>query len=225
MPPKPDLTTYYVLHRVMRADAGRFAAAVARVSELDRTDRASALARWFAGYQAELHDHHVIEDEIFFPALVDLLPDARALIDRTDADHERLSYLFERIEVALERLGNSHVPFRLAHSEAVMLTDGLHALLESHLAFEDDQVVPLFGAHFSAAQYDELETQARKHGSIRNLAFTIPWIMDGARPDERERLFGSAPVFFKLLWRATRGRYRRIAAAAFEAPVLELVAA
>jgi hypothetical protein len=88
MSSQPDLTAFVVLHRTMRTDARRFADAVARVDELDRTARVPVLARWYGGFQAELHDHHVIEDDIFLPALVDRVPAAAELVSRVDVDHD-----------------------------------------------------------------------------------------------------------------------------------------
>jgi|EndMetStandDraft_8_1072994.scaffolds.fasta_scaffold249517_1 hemerythrin HHE cation binding domain-containing protein len=225
MSSSPDLTTLVVLHRTMRRDARRFADAVARVCELDRTVRVPALRRWYAGFQAELHDHHVIEDEIFFPALVERVPAAGALIGRVDADHDRLGYLLGRIGVVLERLANPHVSFRLAYAEAVMLTDGLHALLESHLGFEDEEIVPLFERHFSASQHEELETQARRRVVLRQLLFTVPWAMEGAETEEQQHLMDTVPFTFKVIWYATRGRYRRLASAAFDAPAVAALSA
>jgi hemerythrin-like domain-containing protein len=217
MSPQPDLTTFAVLHRLMRDDSARLADAIGRVQELDRTERVPPIARWYEGFRAELHDHHTIEDEIFSPALVARLPEtAPPLVGRIDADHERLAYLLGRMGVALERLGNPHVSFRLAHAEATMLADGLRELLRTHLAFEDADVVPLFARHFTAGEYDELEAGARKRVALRQLAFTIPWVLEGADDEERAHLLAAAPLPFKLLWIVTRGRYRRLAAATFE---------
>jgi hemerythrin-like domain-containing protein len=205
----------------MRADARRLAVAVAAIGELDRTDRAQALARWYAGYHGELHDHHVIEDEIFYPALVERLPEVKRLIARVDADHEYLSDLLGRVGVVLERLANPHVPFRFAHAEAVRLTEGLHALLESHLSFEDDDIVPLFAEHFTGAEYEVLEKQASKRVNLRQLAFTIPWALEGADAEQRRHLLSTVPHVFKLVWYVTRGRYRRMAAGALDVAAAE----
>jgi hemerythrin-like domain-containing protein len=225
MPTQPDLTTFTVLHRLMRVDSRRLAAEIDQIDELRREEQVPPLARWYAGFQDELHDHHVIEDDIFNPALVERLPSARSLVERIDADHRHLGDLIDRVTVALERLADPHVAFRAAHAEAVMVTDGLAALLESHLAFEDGDVVPLFGEHFSGEEYDALEKRARKLPSPRRLMFTLPWVMHGATDEERRELLGSAPLPFKVLWYAVRGRYRRLEAAAFTVEASEPVAA
>jgi hypothetical protein len=224
MSQEPDLLTWKVLHRVMRDDAARLAKAIAGVDELDRGPRAAALGRWFAGYVGELHDHHTVEDEVFFPALVLRLPHSSALIDRVDADHLQLDDLLSRTSIALERLANPHISFRVALGEAVMVAEGLHALLDAHLGFEDDEILPLFARHFDATQFEALEQRAGKYMKLRQLRFTVPWVVEGVDELERRELFDRAPFMMKVVWYASRGQYRRLTAAAFEAPTLEVVA-
>jgi hemerythrin-like domain-containing protein len=224
-PSTPDLTTFTVIHRVMRTDGRRFADVVAALTDAERTARVPALARWWTGYRDELHDHHVIEDEIFYPALVERVPRAAGHVERIDVDHEHLGDLIERITDILARLADPAVSFRGAHAEAVRLTDGLASLLEAHLAFEDDDVVPLFAQHFTRAEYDALEKRAMKRPSLRRTIFTVPWVLAGADEDERRRLLDGAPFVFTLLWIASRGRYRRLAASVFGASGLDRASA
>ena len=52
--------------------------------------------------------------------------------------------------------------FRSVHAEATMVADRLASLLDTHLGFEDDDVVPLFAIHFTGAEYEALEKKAMK---------------------------------------------------------------
>jgi hemerythrin-like domain-containing protein len=211
----PDTTTFTVLHRAMRTDAARLAQAVAEMDEDDRVERATVLARWYRSYMTELHDHHEIEDELFYPALRTKVPAAGPMIDRIDVDHDHLSDLLDRTAVLLDKLADPSVSFRSTHADAVMVTDGLRALLDSHLGFEDDDVVPLFGVHFTADEYDAIDGQAKKHINFKQLLFVIPWVMASSSEAEQQQLFDNAPFIFKLVWWAGRGRYRKLDEAAF----------
>ncbi len=102
-----------------------------------------------------------------------------------------------------------------ASTEATEATGQLRALLEAHLGFEDTDVVPLYARHFGAEEYEEVEDRAKKYVAVGHLPFMIPWIMDAATEDEQRRRFGGAPLASKLLWYATRRRYRRMAGDAF----------
>jgi iron-sulfur cluster repair protein YtfE (RIC family) len=211
----PDLTTYHVLHRGMRVDSARLAAAVATLGEADRPNRGPAMARWYAGYYRELHEHHTVEDEIFFPALLERVPVFDGQIDRIEREHDRLEEVLVETRAVLARLGDPAIDWPVAAAEAKDVTTELHALLDLHLDFEDADVLPLFVRHFGMEEYEDLEERAKKHANLAQIVFSIPWAMENATADEQQRMFASAPLAFKLLWYATRRRYDRLARYAF----------
>lgn len=211
----PDLITFHVLHRGMRKDAARLAAAVDSLREAERTIRGPALQRWYAGYNGELHDHHDIEDTIFFPAILERLPVFDRSIARIDADHAALDDALARTQVALAEVADANVHWPTASAEASDAARELRLLLQSHLGFEDAEVLPLFVAHFGREEYEALEEQAKKQINVGQLKFTIPWAVDAATDDERKTMLDNSPFAFKLLWHATRRRYNRMAREAF----------
>jgi hypothetical protein len=211
----PDLTLFTIIHRLMRQDAARIADAVAGLTEPARTSQGVALARWYGGYLNELHDHHHIEDDIFLPAMAAKVPEAAAHVTRIDADHLVLDELLTRTTNALRRVADPAVDFATAHAEATDAARALRDLIDTHLAFEDTEVLPVFTAHFSGEEFEALEKQAMGKPDLKHLAFTLPWVVDGATPAERAQIFASAPFAFKLLYHATRRRYRRMSATAF----------
>jgi len=211
----PDLSTYLILHRGMRYDAARLAAATSAVTEHERTRRGPALARWYAGYNAELHEHHTVEDEIFFPAILERLPVFDSQLDRIEAEHHRLDGLLQHTTTTLDALGDPAVDWPRAAAEAVEQHAQLGGGLDGHLGFEDDDVLPLFVEHFGREEYEALDEQARKSIKLGALTFTLPWLMEAATSPEQQKLLGGAPLAFKLLWYATRRRYHRMAGAAF----------
>jgi hypothetical protein len=211
----PDLVAFHVLHRGMRVDSARLAKAVAEVDEPERTARARQLHRWYDGFVGELHAHHVVEDELFFPALVERVSMFEHQIGRIDAEHSYLDAAMDRTRRALGRLGDPTMSWPDASRRAVNCTAELHELLENHLDFEDEHVLPLFVEHFGADEYGILDARAAKAVAFGQLPFTIPWAMANADPLEQESLLEGAPLVFKLLWWATRHRYRRLTEEAF----------
>jgi iron-sulfur cluster repair protein YtfE (RIC family) len=207
----PDLTTYRVLHRGMRVDSARLAGAVAGLDEADRTTRGPALARWYAGYYGELHEHHTVEDTIFFPAILERVPVFDSQIDRIEAEHHRLEEVLVETAARLGRLGDPGVSWPAAVAEATDVTAELRDLLQAHLGFEDDDVLPLFVRHFTREDYEDLNERALKHVKLGQLTFGIPWTVEAATEDEFRHLYANAPLAFKLLWYATRRRYNRMA--------------
>jgi hypothetical protein len=221
----PDLTLFTIIHRLMRRDAARIAHAVAGLTEPGRAAQGAALARWYAGYLGELHDHHHIEDEIFLPAMAAKVPAAVPHVTRIDADHHVLDELLTRTTTALDRVADPSVDFAAAHREATEASRALSDLIDAHLTFEDTVVLPVFTAHFSGEEFEALEKQAMGKPDLKHLAFTLPWVVEGATPAERAHIFASAPFAFKALYYATRRRYRRMSAAAFAGSPAVLVGA
>jgi hypothetical protein len=102
------------------------------------------------------------------------------------------------------RMGGSP---RALHGGASDLAD----LLDRHLAFEDEHIIPLFERHFTAAEYQRLDEEAMAIlGITKQALFTVPFIISEATAEEHARLWPDAPLPFKAIHLACRGRYLRL---------------
>ncbi len=211
-----DLTLYRVVHRGMKGDAARLAQATARIAPGD-VGRARAFTRWYEGFLGELHDHHTIEDTIFFPALVEKVPAFADQVPRIDREHVLLSELLDSANGALNDLTEQRLPWGTAAATAADTTRQLSALLDVHLGFEDDEVLPLFPLYFTADEYDELDRNAAADPNLKQALFTVPWACDWATDAERNHAFESTPLVFKLIWRVRRRSYARLTRRVFGA--------
>jgi hypothetical protein len=199
----------------MRADSARLAKAVAEVDEPERTPRARQLHRWFDGFAGELRAYHTVEDELFFPVLAERVSVIEYEVGRVEAEHAHMDAALDRTRRALETLGDGAVRWIEASRRATTTTAELHELLERQLAFEADFVLPMFVRHLTAEDYEAIDVMAARNLSLGQLPFTIPWAMANAEPCEQRLLLEGAPLSFRLLWWATRGRYRRLVHEAF----------
>jgi hemerythrin-like domain-containing protein len=205
----PDLTTYLAIHTALRRGAHALAAGVTALDPADR-GRGRALARYWEGYAGEVHAHHTIEDDVFFPALVERVAVAAELIGRTDADHHHLDELMTTISTAMAEIvaGGSPAP-----AEAALRELARH--MDEHLDFEDADVLPLFSRHFDAAEYEALDERAQKSLGIgKQAAFTVPFVAACLDDETRQRVFSGAPLPFRVLYRLTRRSHARLIAAA-----------
>lgn len=87
-----------------------------------------------------LHSHHTGEDTRLFPSLRELNPELGPAVDRLEREHQDVSELLERIEVAATRLGaegSAH-----ARAETAALLKALRELLMAHLEFEEAAAGP-----------------------------------------------------------------------------------
>jgi hypothetical protein len=204
------------VHRLLRTSAGELAATLAAAAAPDAPPtaprRAGALDRWYRGFSGEIRCHHHIEDELLFPALRSRVATYGEFGQRLESDHASLDVILDGLAAALAAGDRS-----TAAGFAVELRDHL----DEHLAFEDDEIVPLFIRHFTAIEFDELNAKAVKMTSPKQLVFTAPWLMSHLGPAEQAELLASVPKAMTILWKLTRGRYARMTARAFAVPTAE----
>ncbi|MFI6921284.1 nitroreductase/quinone reductase family protein [Nonomuraea spiralis] len=81
-----------------------------------------------------LHHHHTGEDLMMFPALAERHPSLAPTIERLSREHERIGVLVEELRQAL----SGDDPLRV-RAEIERLVDEL----EAHLAYEEEQLVPI----------------------------------------------------------------------------------
>lgn len=219
----PDLSDYEVIHTALRAAPHRIADALADFADGDRP-RATALARYWEGYAGEVLAHHTVEDTVFFPALIERVPVVADHLARVDAEHHRLDELMAACAgafVDLERTATTS-----AAADAAAVVRELGRLMDGHLDFEDVDLVPLFGRHFTAEEYDAMTQQAMKQIGIgKQAAFTVPFVMHWAAPDQARKLLGEAPLAMRILFRLTRGRHARLTSLALGRAAAPLVVA
>jgi hypothetical protein len=203
----PDLSNYYMIHEAMRRGADQLASAMA---DLDPGDTARIRAlRWYcSGLLGELHTHHTLEDEVFFPALSARVPTFAHYEASLAADHVHLGEVMEGLDRAVDglvRAGDGDLDRHLALEHSTELARFLH----EHLGVEDSDVLPMFARHFSAAEYDELDEQAIKHTGLRQLLFTVPWAVSLAGAEEVDHVLTDGPFILRAVWHATHRRYAR----------------
>lgn len=216
----PDLTLYKIIHRGMRADTARLAAAVAALSEADRPRRMPKLVEWYAGFFHDFELHHSTEDELFFPALAERVPEFGDRLARLDAEHHTLEAALVTVGDAVRTLADPEVGWSSVHGDALDALRAADAELTIHLDHEDEHVLPLFVTHMSKLDYDEISERALKRQPLSQVTFAVPWVMSNATDAERRRVLDQAPLPLKMVWYLYRGRYARLAKKALgDAPV------
>ncbi|HEY3502036.1 MAG TPA: nitroreductase/quinone reductase family protein [Actinocatenispora sp.] len=81
-----------------------------------------------------LHHHHTGEDTMMFPVLADQYPALTSTLERLATEHERIAVLLEELRQALSGEDPSKV-----RAEIDRLVDEL----EAHLAYEEEQLIPI----------------------------------------------------------------------------------
>jgi len=98
--------------------------------------------------------HHTKETALLFPKVRERCPEAAAVLDRLDREHARGEKAIRDLEhdlLAFEVLGEAR---RTAFENAV---DRYIDFYLSHMAIEEEQILPLALKHFSDADWKELD--------------------------------------------------------------------
>jgi hemerythrin-like domain-containing protein len=213
----PDTSGYLAIHEAMRVANQQLLDGLANADVHD-PKRAAAIARWFRGYSDELRTHHHIEDDIFFPRLLERVPEYAVYSGALAGDHLVLDQLIEDLRDALGRWAastDSSPATRAVLAEVTDLAIELRDFLTEHLAIENADVLPMFEQHFSAAEYAELEQLAGRAISLRQALFTAPWYMATVDAETAQRTLREAPVALKVVYALTRRNYARLVETAF----------
>jgi hemerythrin-like domain-containing protein len=207
-PERADTTDFLAIHTCLRRAGRALAESVAGHDPRDRA-RGQSLQRYWQGYAGEILAHHTVEDDIFYPALVERAPVAAEHLGRIDADHHTLDELMAEGHIAM-----THLAAGGPAGPAAYVLRHLDHVMRVHLDYEDAEVVPLFPRHFDEQEYRALGKAAGRSISFKQALFTVPfvgsWVDDGVR----DELLGGAPLPFRVLYRLTRSGHERLAAAA-----------
>lgn len=199
------LASYAGIHDAMVRDAARLARVVATVA----ADEGPALVSWWEHYEANIVHHHEREDDLVFPLVARVDPAFRA--DELVADHVVLDTHMDQLRAGLAALAAGTRDLDDHRAELTGLVATFAAHLDDHLAREEQVIFPVLATRVSADEYADLEAQMRKGSSLRDLAFTLPWILDDVDPDleAKAEVPWLLAALDRLFWQR---RYRRIAA-------------
>jgi hypothetical protein len=211
-PTKPDLRISYLEHRSMRADAVRLSELVGAARPAG-VGRLRALATWYARYEGAIHDHHHAEEAVIYPALLERDPSFAEADGHLEGQHQVLA---DRLQVARESLAGlagaaSGGHWEREREEAAKAAAALRAIVDTHTGDEEAVAFPRYSAHFTAAEYADLNKAAFKLVGMRSLLFAGRWVLDHTSPGERAELLGEQPLLLRVIYRlALRPRYRRL---------------
>ncbi|MEU8146130.1 protein kinase [Nonomuraea sp. NPDC048901] len=192
-----DLTSMYVVHRAMLTDLRRLAELLTGPAELGAA-KGRAVRGYTASLLTQVDHHHANERELLWPAIERA---AGQSVDLTPYSVGRQTFgpLLDRCRAAL-----SGDPGALGRELGELLEP-----LEEHLAEEESELFPIVFRFVPFDAYVRVERQVARRTTLRELAFTTPWLLRHATPEEAARLLKRAGRPLRLLAAATRPGYTR----------------
>lgn len=199
------LTMNTVAHEAIRRTVTRFENALAAFEDGSQ-QRADQLKRAWDFFDAQLHHHHSLEEELFWPALQQTDADLSQL-DALDAEHDAMRTALGEATTAMAGLHSSPTATNADAAKAALAH--FSTVLLNHLDHEERDLEPISAAYKDTAPMKAAVEKAKKV-DVKNLGNTLEWLQDGADPDDRAGLRAviPPPVVF-LATRLGGRRYRR----------------
>lgn len=204
-----DQTGMYLMHHAFRRDLSRFERAV-RGTPVEEAAVWHALeARW-RRFAEVLHHHHTIEDEAYWPVLLEATADdalARATLVDMEAEHAH-------IDPALAACGEAFATMAAHpcddHRNALdVRVTTLRDQLGEHLRHEETEALPLVQRVMSTEQFAAAEAVAAKGYPPRIIPFVVPWVADEVPSEVLDPFLAAAGAPYVVLLRVLRGRHAR----------------
>merc|ERR1712205_56299 len=136
----PESDGWFRIHNALRGEMFKFKAVLEKLASTPLESwQVSALQTYWQGHSALVHDHHDHEDKLFTP----MIKTRCEYPEKLEADHDELVALMEEITGIVDELSAGRTP-------AALLDKFLKykALMEPHLAEEEQTVVPILRAFF-----------------------------------------------------------------------------
>jgi Hemerythrin HHE cation binding domain len=204
-----NLELFLLVHAALRRDLGALARAIGRADSSARRGR--ALGRYGQTMLWRLEHHHHGEDAKVWPLLRAKAPDAAALLDELESEHEQLDTAAADARRALDIMASRRRagPAPAAPAQAASALAALYSSLGSHLDKEERDVLPLLGQRVTAREWVPVDQFYVRTLGLRKLPGYIPWLSSAASPQLREQLLATQPLAFRLIEVLTRPGYAR----------------
>jgi len=178
-----------VIHCAVRRDLARFRRALDAFTDGDR-ERAEALHRAWANFDAQLTEHHEGEHEIAWPAL-EAIGIAEPTITSFDAEHERMAADLAATREALATLRRTAT--RADADVAAAAMEQLQTTTVTHLDHEEQETESALAQHDGDPAVKEMGKKFSRRTGPPKAGIFFAWVEDGATPEEKTALRASVP--------------------------------
>ena len=201
-----DMQMMFVMHHAFRRDLDAFAAAVQGTPASERRTWRALAERWEL-FAEVLHEHHSVEDDRIWPALVELgdLGDL-AVLEAMEAEHGEIDPLLESCAAGFRRLARR--ADEDARSALAVRVCAARESLRRHLAHEENDAIAIVQRRMPPEQWEQI-TAAAGRPSLRKAVRIVPWIGHAVPRETLERVLGEVEAPFRVIWSLTHRRFAR----------------
>lgn len=210
--PTEHRTMNTVIHAAFRRDLSRLDEALGWFPSGSRV-RADQITAGWELLAFQLHVHHQDEEELFWPAFLQLGADP-GLVSELDREHGQMVDALTGAEESMQAFSTDPSARNAASARAAVAT--LARVLDDHLAHEERDLEPFGATHHDSPEHEAAVAKARKSHTEGAGTF-FAWLGDTDDPAVAAALRREVPRLVLYLLTKFGGRsYRRRAAAAWQ---------
>ncbi|MBN9388338.1 MAG: hemerythrin domain-containing protein [Chloroflexi bacterium] len=198
---QPLVQAFINIHTALRNDLKKLDTTVQRKTHLTNQETAR-LQNWFNFYWENLEDHHLGEDNHFYPLIARYDPSFMPSMDQLTEEHHQISGLANKIKANFERLPLLPDGFEreMTNRQLAEQFSALNTTLVNHLAVEETILFASIEAHIPVEEQTAIDKAYVKRKSFKQMALFVPWYMENLSEEQQERLKSNAPWIMKFLY-------------------------
>jgi hypothetical protein len=209
--PSEHRTMNTVIHAAFRRDLRRLGEALERFPSGSRARADQITAAW-SNLSFQLHVHHQDEEDLFWPAFLELGVDA-GLVAELESEHGRMVDALSGAEDEMVTFSTDPSATNVAAAQVAVAE--LARVLHDHLTHEERDLEPFGAEHHDTRQHKAAVAKARKSHTEGAGTF-FAWLADTDDPAIAAALRRQVPRPVLFLLTTLGGRsYKRCAAAAW----------
>lgn len=196
--PGIDTSDIQAVHGALRSALASVGELVGSVADGD-VSRAGVVGSYYDNVLRFLNVHHLGEDELLWPRLLERAPGSVEIIEMVAGQHDTIHQMLLACLQLVARWQES-----ASAADGVALVDALVALgaeLNPHLDQEEELVVPLAAAHFTQEEWGEFPGHALRSFDGDKVWLILGLIRDKMTDQQRDDMLANMPPPVSGMWR------------------------
>jgi len=186
-----------IVHRLFR-QAYEEAARLVRAAPTPSPERVTFLADHIDLIVGGLHTHHVDEDALLFPKLIERVPEQAAMTEQVEHQHEAIATAMDAALAACAAW--RHRPSAETGEALAAALDHLNAVVQPHLDDEEQKVVPLAAVTLTQQEWDALGKRGMNSIPRNKRGVAAGMMLETLDADDRAFMMKEVPAPLRMLF-------------------------
>ena len=186
-----------IVHRLFR-QAYEEAARLVRAAPTPSPERVTFLADHIDLIVGGLHTHHVDEDALLFPKLIERVPEQAAMTEQVEHQHEVIATAMDAALAACAAWRQR--PSAETGEALAAALDHLNAVVQPHLDDEEQKVVPLAAVTLTQQEWDALGKRGMNSIPRNKRGVAAGMMLETLDADDRAFMMKEVPAPLRMLF-------------------------